>query len=677
MNIRTTSPERVAKKGSTADSAVPASADASAIVAWGVGDTLAVMRARYPLSLLLALAGCNDGDTAAEDLVEVCEPPARVIGELCLEPGVADTGCPAGTLFDQSDGSCRPAGMLASDCAEGFVHDGDVGCEPVLPLEVCAPGLMAVPGDSVCRPVMECGSGKWGDIPVDANTQHVDGSFAGVSDGSAAAPWTSISAAVSATQPGGLIAVAAGSYVENVVVSGKAVRIHGVCPQLVELVGSAQDPIGCAPAALCFAGGADGSEVRGLAISGQAFGLSLSGSQQVVWEQLWIHDTGWRGVLIVGEAGPTSVSLRDSLVESCTEIGIFVAGSELSIERSVVRDTLPDALGDAGRGISVQPDAFGGGSALVTLSNSLLERNRELAVFMQAAEFDLDATVIRDTFPDAQGNLGRGVGIQAHPDTGAPSLANLRRSLVERNHQIGVMVVGSVATIEATTIRDTLPDTLNDLGRGVYMKADPITGTPSRVTLHAAVLQRNHGGGVSLDASEAFIQSTVIRDTTAQGLFGRGVNAQPDFVSGAASMVTLRGSLIERSLDLGLVAYNSVAVVESSAIVTTMPNTQGIFGDGLSAVHAVEGFAPASMVVTASRIEESTRAGLSSFGAFVSLEKSAVTCSAFQLGGESSLGVPFQFDDIGGNACGCPVASDACKVISAGLEPPSSLATTQ
>ena len=116
---------------------------------------------------------------------------------------------------------------------------------------------------------MDCGSGKWGDIPIDGQTQHVDQSFTGVSEGTSAAPWTTISEGVAAVASGGLVAIAAGSYIEDVVISGKPVRLHGVCPQQVELVG-----IGGEPGALFIQ--ARPTEVQGIAIRGASIGVVLS-----------------------------------------------------------------------------------------------------------------------------------------------------------------------------------------------------------------------------------------------------------------------------------------------------------------------------------------------------------------------------------------------------------------
>ena len=115
--------------------------------------------------------------------------------------------------------------------------DGERGCAPILPATPCPDGMMAVPGDATCRPVADCGTGPWGDIAVDAGTIYVDAAFAGVPDGSAGSPFSTIQAAVDASSPGNVIAVAAGSYVEDVVIDDHAVVLWGRCPQLVSVTG--------------------------------------------------------------------------------------------------------------------------------------------------------------------------------------------------------------------------------------------------------------------------------------------------------------------------------------------------------------------------------------------------------------------------------------------------------
>src|SRR5262245_27770702 len=150
-----------------------------------------VTRILFGLSMACVLASC--GGEADDVPVEStsCAAPNRVVGDRCIEPGVQDDGCAAGTL-GLGDGSCRPPGASAEACAEGFVHEGEM-CVPILPTERCAPGTMAVPGDASCRPIMPCGEAPWGGVPVEPDTQYVDGAYLGAdSDGSAQKPWTTV-----------------------------------------------------------------------------------------------------------------------------------------------------------------------------------------------------------------------------------------------------------------------------------------------------------------------------------------------------------------------------------------------------------------------------------------------------------------------------------------------------
>src|SRR5262245_56212645 len=278
---------------------------------------------------MAAVGGCAEGDT---ETIPSDPPP------VCVAPEVA---LPDGSWF-------RP-GIAPDGCATGFVHDGEYGCTPTLPSERCPPGTMAAIGEDACRPVMSCGQGRWGDLSVDASTQHVDVAYAGSdSDGTADKPWTTIRDAFLAAAPGALIAVAAGSYPEDVVISGKAVRLWGVCPDEVEIVGT--DPQSAAVSVQLVA---HGSEVGGLAIRGPGLGVLVSGSEGVVLDRLHVHDTAWRGIDVESTLGTTSVKIAGSLVEGAHEAGILIMGSGASIEATSVRATLP--LGSSGgRGISVQ-----------------------------------------------------------------------------------------------------------------------------------------------------------------------------------------------------------------------------------------------------------------------------------------------------------------------------------
>ena len=172
-------------------------------------------------------SACPDG-TVADDggCVPVGCAPGSWIGDdgSCLAAGVQRV-CAPGTLPDL-DGVCSDAGVPQAACPDGFVA-ADGACRGVVPEELCADGLMAVPGESACRPIVGCGAGTWGDIPVEADTEYVDGSFGGASDGSSEAPWTSLQDAVDVATPGAIVAVAEGEYEPVRIETQKAVRLWG------------------------------------------------------------------------------------------------------------------------------------------------------------------------------------------------------------------------------------------------------------------------------------------------------------------------------------------------------------------------------------------------------------------------------------------------------------------
>jgi len=507
------------------------------------------------------------------------------------------------------------------------VHDGGFGCEPVLPAEPCPPGLMAVPGDAECRAIMPCGEGRWGDIPVDGATLYVDAAHAGSSDGSEAQPFTTITEALAAAPPNGLVAVAAGQYLEDVDVSGKPVRLWGRCPDQVEVVGTGGE-IGT----LVIRSGASGTEVHGLAVGGPAVGVAVSDATDVLVSGMWIRQNALRGVLIQDSLGPAAVTIAGSLVEQNTDIGVYTGGSQVTVDGSVIRATQPrpsDQLG--GRGLSVQ-----------------LACNQT------------------DCFPEA-----RSSGV-------------VRGSVVEQNYEVGLFVGSSDLTVDGTVVRTTLPQVADlRFGRGISVVpycvppgvCDPVSRPTA--TIVGSLVAGSTEAGVNVQGTDLYLERTVVRTTASRasdGLYGRGLVLQVgcDSVGGcdptARSQATILSSLVHGSQDVGLVVVGSDATITSSVVAATTPRTaDALFGDGFA---VVSDLAPASAVLTASLVDDSARAGVASFGAAMTMTSTAVRCAAFALSGEDLADQPFEFVDGGDNACGCPDLADTCKLVSVGLEPP-------
>lgn len=626
------------------------------------------------------------------------------------------------------DGSCQPAGVPPEACAPGFEPTADRGCAAVLPADPCPAGQMAAIGETACREIAPCGDGTWGQIPVDGSTVYVDQAYAGGSeDGSAARPFVTIGEAVQAAAPGSLIAIAAGSYVENLLVQGKALRFWGRCPSMVEVVGT-DAGLGAFD---IRREGAAGTEIRSLAIRGSQFGVLLTTVPDAVLDQLWIHDLGEMGLEVADSFGPSNATLSNSLVERTNTMAAFAFGSALLVESSVIRDTqMASSTGwaigaydsaDSGRRAEVTVRAsllernvdvgvFVTGSDLVMegsvvrqteagpgglngfglwveqhaattrarstarISGSVLERNRGASILVQAADLLLDTTVVRDTLvSEDNGAVGRALGLESDPETTERANAIVRASVLADSEDSGVHLSGSDLVLESAIIRNTRPGGF-DNGMGLWLSpsATNVAGPP-RASVRWSVLERNHVLGVFVTGAELTVEGSVVRDTLPRvgtGEAGRGIGLQ-DTPDGWRSTLHLLDSRIEHSVEIGLFIGGSDALVERSAIRDTASRADGVAGDGLV---ILAGHTPAQVVLRGARIADSHRAGIANFGAAVVLEGSVLECNAISLNGEAFDGTgqpaPFSFDDLGGNRCGCGELDEDCAVQSAALEPP-------
>jgi hypothetical protein len=619
--------------------------------------------------------------------------PGCTVDETALPPAPPVASCEALELT-LPDGSCVRPGMRPDDCAEGFVHDGEYGCVPTLPSEACSAGMMAVPGESACRPVMPCAEGTWGDIPIEPSTEHVDRAYTGgSSDGSAMHPWTTISDAIEAAADGAIVAIARGRYTESPYVYQKRVRLWGVCPDEV----SVSAPRTQADLAGLIVDGGHGTEVHALALDGGAVGLGVASSENVLADRLWVHDqSGW-GILVEDILDPTSLTLVDSLVERATEIGVGVTRADLNVEASVVRAVRPRPSDQSGgRGIHAQVRCSSTGCdasnrATLRVRRSLVQDNHEVGISVMSSDASIEGTVVMGTRPRPSGLImGRGLVVQfacaaeGNCDAGARSIAHLAGSMIEGNHDSGVLVVASSIDIETTVVRGTQPRLADGaFGRGIGVQdcsadAECLSDVPAHATLKRSLVEKNHEFGLMFGGVEASLDGVVVRDTlpdASTATWGRGIHIQRHAATGTRSRLDLIGSLIERNHELGVYVFATDARIESTVVRATEPRElDGRFGDGLAAYGDAE---QATVEVVRTQIKNSARAGLANFGTFVALSGVAIECAKFDLEGEHTVTpeevFKFVLEDRGGNRCGCPDADVECVYVSTGIEAPEPL----
>ncbi len=455
--------------------------------------------------------------------------------------GGAGPACSVRELL-RADGSCVAIGVLPDQCADGFDPTAEGGCEPHLPDAPCGDGQLALPGDDSCQPLAACGDGTWGTIPVEPSTVYVEANTSG-GDGSAAAPFATISEAIVAAQPGAIVAVAAGSYPDYVHLTGKAVRLWGRCPSMTEVVGLAQQSF-----VIDIEIGASGSEVHALAVTGPALGISVSGAQDVLIDSVWIHDLGHYGLDIEDGLGPTSVTGRKLLVQRATKAGVFVADGTADFEALVVQDTQPDEFGRGGRGINLEGSS---GGFLTTVRHCVIQHNREAGIYALGADLSVQGCLVADTMPqEADGSFGRGINVQG-------SALELRGTVVRHAVEQGVLVAAeSTAVFEALVVSDieSQPDT-GRRGMGIVAQA-------ASVSLSDSLVVRTRSIGVAALDGTVIVQRSIIRDTAASvdGLFGDGLVATL-MNAGASPTLSVTDSIVAGSARAGLANFGAAAEI--------------------------------------------------------------------------------------------------------------------
>jgi len=147
----------------------------------------------------------------------------------------------------------------------------------------------------------------------------------------------------------------------------------------------------------------------------------------------------------------STVTIRASRVERNTLGGLFIVGSDATIEATVVRDTLPGALDQkGGRGIVMQPEFDSGSRANGTIKGCLVENNIEIGIFVGASDATIADTIVRGTLARAADGL-LGDGLCVFTD-GPPATATVDRSRIEGNARAGVLDYSGDITVSDSTL---------------------------------------------------------------------------------------------------------------------------------------------------------------------------------------------------------------------------------
>lgn len=616
----------------------------------GTSRTLACVAAA------LTLSACTDESTAPP----IEEPPPEQPPE--REP----SSCATSEVM--TDAGCVAPGIPEGACPAGFTSDGTGSCRRAFAEPACRhPSWVAHTGDAQCHPLVDCGTGTWGNIPDEPNTHWVDGSYAGDdADGSRARPWRRIRDATIAAVSGDTVAIAAGTYREALLVTEKSLTVWGRCPDMVHVGG---ETLGAVVGTDPGTGATAGTVIRGLSLTTETgTGLVTSDTSTLTVRDVRIHDNAEAGIIVGDHWGAAHIVLDNVLLDHNGGVGLITTGATFDVERTVVRHSRVGGLGD-GRGFSLEESSG-------SIRDTRIFDTSGSGITAIGTDLTLEDVYVHDIRPDTSGLNGRGIQMQAA--TGhEPHTLDMRRVIIERASDIGLIIAGSIATIEHLIVRDTQP-WFNGLGGvGAQIQADAAIDAIATVSITESVLEHNRMFSLANVSADLSIDRVIVRDTapTGAGDQGIGIVVNYDFDrpidTYPLAELTLRNSRVENSRVVGVSVVGSNALIENTSVTVTLPReNDGAFGDGLI---VLGGPVPASATVIDSEIHDSARAGIGNWAGHVSLMGSDFDCNEIHLDGEliaETPDTPFVFEDAGDNRCGCD-EEVVCKVLSTNLLPPS------
>jgi hypothetical protein len=482
-------------------------------------------------------------------------------GQGCVDLSASDP-CPAGTGPFLGSTTCQPVGWT-SPCPTGLKADpSGWGCIDVSPPAPCSDATtIEALGQTACVPVGDCTAPF---PPASANV-FVDASFpASQLD---ATHYQGIFDAVQGAPPDAVIAVEAGTYVEDVDIYGP-VTIVGRCAAQVIVVNPGDDRSG-----MLVNGG------KGVTLSG----LTLKGHYSAVLAQM----------------GGT-VTVKDSILLANRWMGIYVLGpgSQATVQNVRIAGTVPPdsgiAAGTYGWGIGVQQ----GGTLSVTGSAIVGNTEYGIALGGGGVTATVDGTFIAWQKESAVGMYGEGIGV-----AGGASLT-LRQSALVANttNAMHLQDKGSKAAVSESVLRGTLLDTAATNGGGLFVN------TGGAATLASSSIAETQWDGITVAGagSTATVTSSVVRGPlpARKGTWGYGATVA------SGGHLAIDGSAVVGTSLLGLNAQDASSTMTATGTLVAgtvvVPSSMYTGGGGMGILSQ----AGARVTLTGASVIGTTTAGV-------------------------------------------------------------------
>ncbi len=516
-----------------------------------------------------AVVGCSSNDGAAP------AAPTPTPDSQKNKDRMPGTSCDPGTMGNALGTACVPVGTTA--CGAGFARaESGWGCEAIRPSVGCIGATRAVRGEKACQPLDDCDAPfppAGADVMVSAT-------------GGALPHVATIEEALKMVPPNGTIAVDAGEYAEDVVISSD-----------VHLVGK------CASKTVIRSAGVRGVDVRGeLQVSLRS--LTLAGAKAALVAAYGAHVQVSRclieGTLIAVLSGEDStVTIAESAIDQEAGAGAPPGGGGVVVLRGGHAD-----LGEVEiRNVTPAITAYDDGSTLALRQSiaSYIGPNAksDLVSAWSGGKVVVDGSVLatREAPLLMVGAIDPNAAGMTNPNPKAAQISisgsEISQSGFNRQAILIKVAAGGGLNIAETTVhhQSVIGMAVGEAGSSLSMKASVVRGEPTDDVARAA-LDVLRGGAADLDgvAIVAAIQNAVTvghvgsRLTLTRSLVtgtsfrGPGPNAELGGSGiavgvGEQASLTIRESSIVANQQFALYVGNGSAADVSGTLIddTTLP----------------------------------------------------------------------------------------------------------
>ncbi len=332
----------------------------------------------------------------------------------------------------------------------------------------------------------------------------------------------------------------------------------------------------------------------------------------------------------IGGGGCPSLDATALVVERNREAGIMLSGGEAILRRSLVADTLANAgTGQAGIGIHCQCDTTSADCPSLTIRGSVVESNRAAGIMALGTNLVVEDTVIRGTLPqEADGRFGTGLVSLCDPSLSRCEPLSITCAVLEDNHQTGLSLAGVTGQVRGALIRDTAEQMSDSRGgEGLVVGCEQITRQCADLALLDSGIWRSTFGSVFVHGSRLAANGAYMagaRPGAESQTEGFGLYAQCDSATGSCPEVTLDGCLLEDHVTEGVALFGGTTQLTRSSVLGVSPQqSDSEFGVGVYVDGQVATLTP-TLDASSCEISDATLAGLFWVQAAGSLERCLV-----------------------------------------------------